>query len=160
MPLPIKLDLEIIQGDSFSLTFSRLSEDYLNYKGEWSSLLDYEVDDVVTYKNTIKKCILNTTANQLPSNATYFGAVDPYDYSACTFYAKIRTEFNEEASVADFNVAYLTDGTDGKFQITLTAVQTAALDFDTAVYDIEVTEAGEVRKEARGKVNLKNEATY
>lgn len=154
-----RTDLTIIKGDSFTRTFTRYSEEYLNYRGQWSSLLDYEVDDVIVYKNAVYKCILDTTASQVPTNVTYWGTPDPYDYSSHTFEAKIRTDYNEEASIVDFTVAFATDGTDGKFRVSLTAAQTAALDFDNAVYDIEVTSGSTVWKESRGKIILIDEAT-
>lgn len=154
-----KTNIEIIKGSSFAQTFTRFSEDYLNVRGAWSSLTEYEVDDVVAYKNVLYKCILNTTSGQLPTNATYFGSITPYDYSLATFEAKIRTDYKEEDSIVDFTVVFVTDGTDGKFQISLTAAQTAALDFNKAVYDVEVTNGTDVWKESWGDIRLSDEAT-
>ena len=159
MAAPKKIDLDIVKGDTFSYTFTRLGEQYLNFRGEWSKLADYEEDDVVVWKNNIYKNILDTTANQKPSDITYWGSVAPFDYSGSTFEAKIRTNYDEEASIVDFVVEFITDGTDGKFRITLTAAQTAALDFDEAVWDVEITDGVYVWKEGRGIVHLYNEAT-
>lgn len=162
MSLPVKTNLEIIQGDTFSVTFTRYSEDYLNYRGAWSSLIQYEADDVVIYKNTVYKCILDTTLSQLPTNVTYFGALTAYDYStpAHTVTAKIRTDYNEEASIVDFTTTWISgSGSDGKIKISLTATQTAALDFKKAVFDVEVTNGTDTWKETYGNVTLKKEVT-
>jgi len=162
MSFPATTNLNIIRGNTFTQTFNRMGETYLNYEGEWTDLTEYEVDDVVTYKDEVYKCILDTTAAQKPTNATYFGSVTPYDYTSPvlhTLEAKIRTDFREEASIVDFTVDYLTDGTDGKYVISLTAAQTEVLDFDEAVYDIEVTSGSTVWKEYRGKIKLDNEVT-
>ena len=155
-----RLDLEIVKGSTFVRTFTKYSEIYINYRGKWTELTEYKVDDVIEYKNLTYKCILDTTNKQPPTNTLYFGSLTPFDYSTSTLEAKIRTDYNEEDSVIDFTTSFITDGTDGQIQLSLTATQTEALDFDTAVYDIEVTSGSTVYKEVYGVVTLQDEATY
>ncbi len=155
-----RLDITITQGSTFSHTFKRYSEDNLNYRGEYSTLATYEVDDTVHYKGAVYKCILSGKGNA-PTNVTYWTTMAVYDYStpAHTLTGSIRTSFSEEATVADFVVSYVTDGTDGEYKIVLSSTVTAALDFKDAVYDIEATDGLTVWKEFEGVVYLKDEVT-
>jgi hypothetical protein len=54
----------------------------------------------------------------------------------------------------------ITDGAGGKFQITMNAAQTAALNFNEALYDLEmVSPTGHVTRLIEGKIALKHEVT-
>ena len=157
---PLRYDFEIHQGSTFSITLTKYANANLINRGTWSSLTTYSVDDVVVWKGVIYKCILAHTTAYEPPNVTYWGSVTPQDLSTSTFSAKIRTDYDDEDALATFTIAYVTDGTDGKIALSLTAAQTAALDFSKAVYDLEVTTGSTVDKWLTGKVILRKEATY
>lgn len=54
----------------------------------------------------------------------------------------------------------ITSAVDGEFQILLTAAETTALDFKTAVYDLEVEfPSGEVRRVLEGIIEFRKEVT-
>ncbi len=160
--MTVRTDFTITKGSTFSRTFTKYSEDYFNVRGEWSSLGDYDVDDVITYKNVVYKCILAHTTAFAPPNVTYWSTPTAYDYSAGTHVitAKLRSEYDSETVATDFTISWITDGSDGKFKISLSATVTAAFLFKDATYDVEVTDGTTTWKEAYGKIAIRDEVTY
>lgn len=154
-----RIDIEITKGSSFLQVFTKYDEQFITFRSTWTDLTQYNVDDVVIYKNASYICILDTTNKQNPTDVTYWGDLNPHDYSTSTFEAKIRTAFNEEAPIIVMAVGFVNDGTDGKLKMELTPAETAALDFDEAVYDLEITTGTTVYKEISGKVILIDEVT-
>jgi hypothetical protein len=68
-------------------------------------------------------------------------ALSPIDVSSYTAAMQIRHSVDDTAtlvSIASGTAALVVGTTDGKFTVTLSASVTAALDFDTAVYDFKV----------------------
>ncbi len=87
-----------------------------------------------------------------------------------TIAAKLRRKFSDAASLVDFTTT-ITDGPNGAFDITLTAVQTAALtvsataqnpdtrDVSLGSWDCELTESGLIDRIIQGTADMSQEAT-
>ncbi len=87
----------------------------------------------------------------------------PVDLTGCTARMQIRPTIPSStvyASLTTENGGITLGGTAGTVLLTMTAVQTAALGFTTAVYDVEVAWAdGTVRRIVYGPVTLSPEVT-
>ena len=96
----------------------------------------------------IQKITVKETVSQLP-----------VDITGCTVRGQVRATIEDASPVASF-VATVTDAAGGEFQITLSNTVTAALDFDTGVYDVElVYPSGVVDRLLQGKAVLSREVT-
>lgn len=62
---------------------------------------------------------------------------DPQDLTGCTIRGMVRIRFEDTDPIATF-VIQETDLANGTFTLTLSNTVTAALDFQTGVYDVEV----------------------
>jgi hypothetical protein len=75
--------------------------------------------------------------------------------------AMVRAAFDDTVPLATFAVA--TGGIAGTITLTLTSVQTAAFDFETALYDVEIVQDGTspefVERILQGNVFLSKEVT-
>lgn len=79
--------------------------------------------------------------------------------TGCTFRGQVRLDFDDVAPVASF-VCSAVDLVNGKFKIALSNTVTAALSFNTAVYDVEIVyPSGVVDRIIQGKAVLSKEAT-
>jgi hypothetical protein len=89
----------------------------------------------------------------------------PINVSGYSFRLMARTGIDDTTTVISLstgNGITITDGPGGKFQVSMTASQTAALSFQAALYDIEAVppsgEADAIRL-LEGTVNLSREVT-
>lgn len=83
----------------------------------------------------------------------------PLDYTGATATGMLRVSFSDILEAGVFTCVF-TDALNGVLRVSMTAEETAALDFAKAFYDIEVLDAlGVRRKVLRGKVTLIKEAT-
>jgi len=93
------------------------------------------------------------------------GTPGDWDITGLTIAAKIRETFDGD-EVEAFTPT-ITDGPNGEFTLTLTAVETAALvgpggderKNRFGHYDVEITDAGVVTRVLQGRVSLSQEAT-
>jgi len=88
----------------------------------------------------------------------------PIDLTGSIVRLQARKRLTSDTTVLDLSTATsgitITDALNGQFQILLTAAETAALDFATAVYDLEVEfPSGEIRRVLEGTLELKKEVT-
>lgn len=91
--------------------------------------------------------------------------------STYTFAGKIRSAFTSTSALDDLTIGFVTDGTDGWINISLTAAETAALATPSSspnpnerlqslgVYDVEMTNGSTVTRILEGNVKLSLEAT-
>lgn len=158
MSLPQTVNLNIIKGDSFSQTFTIYAHTGLRNRGTWSNLLSYAENDLVVWGGAVYYCIAAHTGFE-PPNVTYWGTPTPLDLSTATILSKIKSKLADSTALLSFTVALVTDGTDGKFTISLTYAQTAALTVSKAVYDVEVTIGTERKKYIKGQIDFDYEAT-
>jgi len=83
----------------------------------------------------------------------------PVDITGCTVRGQVRTAVEDASPVASF-VTAITDAANGEFTISLSNVVTAALGFDTGVYDVEIVyPSGVVDRLLQGKAVLSKEVT-
>lgn len=76
------------------------------------------------------------------------------DLTGATVAAKIKRKASDAAALATFSTAVV-DAEEGIFRISLSAAQTAALNFDVGVYDVLITfPSGVVEKFIEGNVVL------
>jgi len=81
------------------------------------------------------------------------------DLTGCTVRGQVRQRFEDTDALASFVVNY-DDLPNGKFTLTISNTVTAALKFDTGVYDVElVYPSGVVDRILQGKVVLSQEVT-
>jgi hypothetical protein len=79
----------------------------------------------------------------------------PLNLENASITAKIKKKETDASAVITFTSGLVSDGTDGKFKIELSAAQTAALAFEVGVYDVLVTfPTGDVVKYVEGNVVL------
>lgn len=96
----------------------------------------------------IQKIIVKESVSQLP-----------VDITGCTIRGQVRVNIEDASPVATF-VTAVTNGPAGEFQISLSNAVTAALDFDTGFYDVElVYPSGVVDRLLQGKAVLSKEVT-
>jgi hypothetical protein len=83
------------------------------------------------------------------------------DLTGWTGRGMIRLTYDDAAPYAVFNV--ITDGITGVLSINLTSVQTAAFEFESALYDVELVQDGTtpeyVERILQGNVFLSKEVT-
>ena len=81
------------------------------------------------------------------------------DITGCTVRGQVRVNVEDTTPAASF-VAAVTDGAAGEFQISLSNTVTAALDFETGYYDVEIVyPSGVVDRLLQGKAVLSKEVT-
>lgn len=96
----------------------------------------------------IQKITVKESVSQLPVNIT-----------GCTVRGQIRVSVEDATPAATF-VTSIVDAINGVFQISLSNASTAELDFDTAVYDVEIEyPSGVIDRLLQGKVVLSKEVT-
>lgn len=84
---------------------------------------------------------------------------EPLDYTGFTARGMIRVRYTDPTPAGEFTCVF-TDAANGVLSVSMSSVETGALDFKTAFYDIEiVAPGGSVRQVLRGKVTLFMEAT-
>lgn len=87
----------------------------------------------------------------------------PVDLTGYTARMQVRQDIDDEDPLLELtteNGGIVLGDAAGTIQLVLTATQTAGLDFDSAVYDLElVSGAGRVRRLMRGVVTLSREVT-
>jgi hypothetical protein len=83
------------------------------------------------------------------------------DLTGWTGRAMIRLTYEDPAPYAVFGV--ITDGVGGNLSLNLTSVQTAAFEFESAIYDVELVQTGtspeHVERILQGNVFLSKEVT-
>jgi hypothetical protein len=79
--------------------------------------------------------------------------------TGASFAAKLRNTSQTGVLILDFGVS-ITDAVLGKFELSLTASQTALIPTGYHVYDVEMTLAGIVYRLFEGTINARAEATY
>lgn len=96
----------------------------------------------------IQKITVKESVSQLPVNIT-----------GCTVRGQIRTSIEDATPAAAF-VTAIVDAINGVFQISLPNAVTAALDFETGFYDVEIVyPSGVVDRLLQGKAVLSKEVT-
>jgi hypothetical protein len=86
----------------------------------------------------------------------------PIDLTAMTARMHIRLAIDDEDAIVTLtteNGGLTLGGTAGTITVNLSATDTAALDFTTAVYDLEIISAGVVTRVLGGSVTLSQEVT-
>lgn len=87
----------------------------------------------------------------------------PVDLTGCTARMQIRLDVSSPAVIAELttqNTGIVLNATPGQVDLYLSATDTAALNFDTAVYDLEVEFTnGDVCRLIEGEVALSLEVT-
>lgn len=90
----------------------------------------------------------------------------PIDLTGYSIAMQARMAVDDAATVisstgvgANLTITIAVDPTTGIFNIGMTALQTAVLDFNTAVYDIEFTIGAIVKKYIKGIITLIKEVT-
>lgn len=114
-----------------------------------------DTDTCTVPVNGIDQDAYTGTAGRLVFNS-------PMDLSVFDARMQIRASIDDDTVIEEFTVSdgHITLGTDGSVLLSLTDTITAALDFDTAVYDLElISNAGEVSRIATGNVTLSKEVT-
>ena len=79
------------------------------------------------------------------------------DKSSYTFAAMIREDY-DSPKIIDLTIDE-TNKASGIIVLSLTATQTAALNFNTGVWDLESTTGSTIAREIQGKVELSKEVT-
>ena len=86
-------------------------------------------------------------------------ACSPINITGATFAGKARLASQSGAVTATFTIA-ITNASSGQFDVSLTAVNTAAMVAGVHVYDIEMVLAGVTYRLFEGTINLRPEVTY
>lgn len=83
----------------------------------------------------------------------------PFDLTGYLVRGQVRQAYTDSAPLVTFTCE-VADPAAGRIRMSLTAAETAALDFTKGVYDIEVeSEAGVVTRVVQGVVTLSKEVT-
>ena len=130
-----QLTIELVQGDTFSKTIKVYAQSNLEYRGKFSTAYAYQTNDVVLYQNVVYYSKSDANKANLPTNTTYWGTLTPVNLTGATIVAKFEEQKSDTAS--NFTVT-ITDAVNGVFTIGLTSVQTQALSFNMANYDISI----------------------
>ena len=155
---PIPYTFSVYQGSTFGVTLTKYANANLTKRGTWTPYTTYSVDDLVVWNGAIYKCILAHTTGQQPPNITYWDSPTVQDLSSSTFAAKMKRNTSDTNEVASLTIDFVTDGTDGKITLGLTALQTAALS-GTYYYDLEITTGANIDKWLSGKFIVSDEVT-
>lgn len=84
----------------------------------------------------------------------------PIDLTGAVVRSAARINYSDSTPLFTFTCTLSGTPTDGRFTVSLTATQTAALDFEKAFYDLEVEfPGGTVVRYLNGNVIFKREAT-
>jgi hypothetical protein len=87
----------------------------------------------------------------------------PIDFSGTTWKMQIRESVDSENYVLELSNSNgridISEQANGKIELILTAVETAALSFENAVYDLENIDGVEINKYLFGKIILYKEST-
>ncbi len=90
-------------------------------------------------------------------------AAPPANLTGYTARMQIRAEVESASALIDLTIAngrIVITPAEGKIALTISAADTAALDFDVGVYDLElVSPTGHVDRVVQGKVTLSREVT-
>lgn len=87
------------------------------------------------------------------------GAVVPVDLTGYTVRAQLRRRASSPEILATFTCV-ITDAADGRFELSLSAVTTAAIAARAGVYDVElVSPGGDVYRFLEGAVSISHEVT-
>lgn len=153
------MNYNIKVGDSFSATITHwLPGTGTVKKGLWSQHVDYVVNDVViSTDGEVYVCVL-AHKNQAVSNETYWAASSVMDLSSTTITGSIAAD-EDESSILDFTVSFVTDGSDGQYIISLTSVQTTTLTPGKYVYDIQYESGSTVTSYMQGFVYVSHQVT-
>lgn len=149
--------IKIKQGDTFTRTITLMSQANLIDKGIYKAAYTYRKNDLVVDNNVVYYSKLDSNKGNATSNATYWGTPTAINLSSSTLTGGLRDSYRDEGTIIDFTTALVTDGTDGKFTISLTATQTKTLDFDECYFDVQVTTGTVVKTYLTGKIQLERE---
>ena len=83
----------------------------------------------------------------------------PIDITGATITCELRLGFADEAPVAQTATCTITDGADGRFEISLTSVQTKTMAGTTYKYDVEIELGGKTRTYLKGEISGAKEVT-
>jgi len=147
----------IKQGDSFTRTLTVYAQSNLDNRGEYKDAYTYQTDDLVLYNNVLYYSKTDSNKGNTPPDATNWGAPSVVDLSTSTFGGGLKHSHRDEATIVDFTNAFVTDGTDGKFTISLTGAQTAAFDFEECYFDVQITTGTTIKTYVSGKIVLEKE---
>jgi len=87
-------------------------------------------------------------------------ALSKVDLNGATIEAKLRERFDDATSLADFTIENRVDST-GTFDLVMVHTVTDTLDFERALYDIEIAYGGtDKRRELQGIVTFNRGVTY
>lgn len=116
-----------------------------------------------TGTDTFSVAELNASGLSAYTTGGYLRYTPPTDITGYTARMMLRTSVSSVATLASYTSTggeLVLGTTNGKITLTLTAAVSAALSFDTAVYDLElVSAAGIVTRVASGTITLSKEVT-
>lgn len=157
--LPAQVNFECYKGDTFSKTITLYADANVTYKGLWSSVVNYKVNDVVKKSDgVLYKCTAAHKGYE-PPNVSYWSTLTPLNLSTATIEGKIKISLDDTTAVQAFTVALVTDGSDGKFTLSLLHTVTDDFTFKEATYDVEILIGSTKKKYLYGKFLVRKENT-
>lgn len=101
----------------------------------------------------VLKMVYQTKANETAT-------ANPVNLTGCQVNAMLRKQQNKDSELYATFTSTITSATEGKYEISLTAAQTALLDFSVGYYDIQLTLSdGTKQTLVQGKATLDKEVT-
>jgi len=82
-----------------------------------------------------------------------------FDLTGYTAAAKLAKGFSSTRTRTDFTTTIAADATSGVVTLSLTATQTAALDAERYVYDLEITSGATVTRVIEGIISVRPQVT-
>lgn len=151
------VNMKLKVGDTFTRTLTLYAQSNLTNRGEYKSAYTYQTNDVVLYNNVVYYSKLDSNKGNTPPNATYWGTPTVVNLSTSTISGGLKHSNKDESTIVNFTTAFVTNGSDGKFTISLTSSQTALLDFDECYFDVQVTTGSTVRTYLSGTIELEKQ---
>lgn len=112
------------------------------------------------YNFTMKQGDTFTLKMQYTTRATPTSNPIPVNLTGCTVSSYIRKAQDTNSELLATFTCVITEAVTGKYELRLTAAQTAALNFSVGYYDIQVTAANTTKKTLlQGRVTLNKEVT-
>lgn len=157
--LPSRYDFQIYQGDTIVKPFTFYSQSRAVYKGEWSSVVNYKVNDFVENSSGDHYICTAAHRNHEPPNVSYWTTLTPTDLSSSTILAKIKVDVDDTNFFLTITPSFVTDGTDGKIKLTISSANSATIVYDEVYYDVQITTGTTVTTYLTGKIKVRKQIT-
>lgn len=148
---------KIKEGDSFSRTLTIYAQSNLENRGLYKDAYTYQTNDLVVHNNVLYYSKANSNKGYTPPNATWWGIPSVVDLSTSTLGGGLKHSHKDESTIVNWTTAFVTDGTNGQFTISLTGAQTATFDFDECYFDVQITTGSTIKTYLSGKIVLERE---